>query len=160
MRNIIIIIWFSFAFENSGTADELLLTADDSAVSNSELQETLFLPPGSSTGVTSPEILGLADEDNSDLLNVEDDLDRLLSVGTKSKPALSPKASPAPSKPPIKPRIKPRASLNPKSASKTSMQESTLGALDQRESEQMAEDDIMKYIQENCEGGDAKLDLF
>ncbi|XP_041452410.1 HCLS1-binding protein 3-like [Lytechinus variegatus] len=128
---------------------ELLLTADDSAVSNSEIQETLFLPPGTTTDVTSSDILGLVKEDNSDLLNVDDDLDKLLSISTKPKPSVS-------SKPPTKPRPSPK----PGPISKSNTEDSMFGVQDEHESEQMAEDDILKYIQDNAEGGETKLDLF
>lgn len=66
----------------------------------------LFIPAGADENKISLEV-----EDNSQLLNIEDDLDKLLT--TKSKP-VKPAKPAKPEKPVAKPRLKPKPDLKPK----------------------------------------------
>ncbi|XP_071496152.1 uncharacterized protein [Diadema antillarum] len=146
---------------NGASEQGIILTTDTQALTNADLEGGLYLPSGAAPGDGTPTFLALATEDNSDLLNVDEDFDKLLTISTK--PVISPKPSGAATvtKPEVKPRPatakKPAVAPRPGTDTKQS-----LGALDQSDAgtDLMAEDDIMKYIQENSAELEAKLDLF
>ncbi|XP_072175995.1 uncharacterized protein [Diadema setosum] len=146
---------------NGASEQGIILTTDTQALTNADLEGGLYLPSGAAPGDGTPTFLALATEDNSDLLNVDEDLDKLLTISTK--PVVSPKPSGAATvtKPEVKPRPatakKPVVAPRPGADTKQSLE-----ALDQSDAgtNLMAEDDIMKYIEENSAESDAKLDLF
>ncbi|KXJ05900.1 HCLS1-binding protein 3 isoform X2 [Exaiptasia diaphana] len=83
----------------------------------------LFIP----AGALESNPVKIEVEDNSELLNIDDDLDKLLNV---SKPKKPPK--PSQPKPPIpKPRMKPKPQLKPKPAPKPRFQEAQGSANDE-----------------------------
>lgn len=94
-----------------------IFSTDDKDDANDEDINTLFVPAGAEERNT----VNLEIEDNSELLKIEDDLDKLLSV--KAKPQKPPK----PSKPVAKPRLKPKPNLKPKPTPKPRFVEAAAG---------------------------------
>ncbi|XP_022105807.1 HCLS1-binding protein 3-like isoform X2 [Acanthaster planci] len=145
----------------------------------------IYLPLGAEdTHKKTSEFLGLDDEDDKDLLNIEDDLDQLLSdvikkperpakkPSPKSKPSPANKSSLSAGKPTLAQRPVPAARATgpgktpPKPAprrGKTTSTGGTQAAGTQSEGqnvETMDDGDILKYIQENAADEAASLDLF
>ncbi|XP_031570024.1 transcription initiation factor TFIID subunit 7-like [Actinia tenebrosa] len=119
--------------EDSGGKDDLLLLAksgsskplnqgsssifDVGKDDNDDDIGDLFIP----AGAIQKKHVVMETENNSDLLNIEDDLDKLL---MSNKPA-KPKKPALPKKPVPKPRIKPKPELKPKPAAKPQFEETT-----------------------------------
>ncbi|XP_074657111.1 HCLS1-binding protein 3-like [Tubulanus polymorphus] len=98
------------------------------------------------------------DEDNSELLNIEDDLDDLLSLKNKKSPDPKPTKPALPSKPTaVKPKIGAKPTLRVKPT--LSAKPKTLPLTGQTEIQNIATDDILKYIEDNTNRDD-NLDLF
>ncbi|KAK3748307.1 hypothetical protein QZH41_019798 [Actinostola sp. cb2023] len=86
--------------------------------------DDLFIP----AGALVKNSIKLEIEDNSELLNVDGDLDKILNISKPNKPPKPPKAD----KPPVpKPRMKPKPQLKPKPAPKPRFQESKGNADDE-----------------------------
>lgn len=94
-----------------------IFSTDDKDDANDEDINSLFVPAGAEEGNT----VSVDAEDNSELLKIEDDLDKLLTV--KAKPQKPPK----PSLPVAKPRLKPKPNLKPKPTPKPRFVEAAAG---------------------------------
>ncbi|KAI8484970.1 hypothetical protein Bbelb_373770 [Branchiostoma belcheri] len=104
---------------------------------------------------TKPEPTVQQVEDNTDLLTIEDNLDKLLSV-PKEEPKPSPKPRPvAPPRPGKKPPTAPKPNLK-----KTARSSDDLPGSDVNAVESMGDDDIMKYIQMESNQQEYDLNLF
>ncbi|XP_038051397.1 probable inactive serine/threonine-protein kinase slob2 [Patiria miniata] len=140
----------------------------------------IYLPPGADeTDKKTSEFLALDEEEDKDLLNIEDDLDQLLSDVIKKpdkapqKPSLKPKP-PSPTKKPIpaqRPTPAPRSTggpgkAPPKPAPRKGKTPSTGGSQSEETGQKaetvdtMDDGDILKYIQQNAGDEEASLDLF
>ncbi|XP_064412432.1 HCLS1-binding protein 3 isoform X2 [Latimeria chalumnae] len=93
------------------------------------------------------------DDDMEELFRVEDNLDRLLKLGSSSKPAAKPKP---------KPKLLPKPTLPKKPAATTasSSQPAPSAPTLEYNVENMDEVDILKYIQQNESTSSETLDLF
>ncbi|XP_078583375.1 HCLS1-binding protein 3-like [Branchiostoma floridae x Branchiostoma japonicum] len=115
--------------------------------------QELFIPEGARVEAKPEPTLEV--EDNTDLLTIEDDLDKLLNV-SKEKPKPSPKPRPVPApRPGKKPPTAPKPSL-----AKAARSSDDLSGGQVRTVESMGDDDIMKYIQMESSQQDDDLNLF
>ncbi|XP_019633078.1 PREDICTED: HCLS1-binding protein 3-like isoform X1 [Branchiostoma belcheri] len=115
--------------------------------------QELFIPEGARVE-TKPEPT-VQVEDNTDLLTIEDDLDKLLSI-SKEKPKPSPKPRPVPApRPGKKPPTAPKPNLTKTARSADDLPGSDVSAV-----ESMGDDDIMKYIQMESNQQEDDLNLF
>lgn len=135
----------------AGKGTVLKLFEDSDLGGAVQLGDSLLLPTAYTR--TSVESTAGLDEDTEELLRVEDDFDKLLTVSTSAKPKPKPKLLP-----------KPKPALPKKPASLSKSSPSLASAPPHRPAEttadSMDEMDILKYIQQNESVGSDSLDLF